>query len=98
MHGLVISRIYFLEISGNVKVFCRTRPLFEDEGPSVVEFPDDFTIRIPTGDDNAANLKKDFEFDRVYGPHVGQGGMKFSLHIMLSFFFTLELCISFSHV
>lgn len=61
-----------LTAKGNVKVFCRTRPLFEDEGPSVVEFPDDFTIRIPTGDDNAANLKKDFEFDRVYGPHVGQ--------------------------
>lgn len=60
-------------------MFCRTRPLFEDEGPSVVEYPDDFTIRIPTGDDNVANLKKDFEFDRVYGPHVGQGGINFSL-------------------
>ncbi|KAG5529588.1 hypothetical protein RHGRI_030096 [Rhododendron griersonianum] len=61
-----------LTAKGSVKVFCRTRPLFEDEGPSVVEYPDDFTIRIPTGDDNVANLKKDFEFDRVYGPHVGQ--------------------------
>lgn len=57
---------------GNIKVFCRTRPIFEDEGPSVVEFPDDCTIRIPTGADDVANPKKDFEFDRVYGPHVGQ--------------------------
>lgn len=57
---------------GNIKVFCRTRPIFEDEGPSVVEFPDDCTIRIPTGVDDVANPKKDFEFDRVYGPHVGQ--------------------------
>ncbi|KAA8530763.1 hypothetical protein F0562_005469 [Nyssa sinensis] len=57
---------------GNIKVFCRTRPLFEDEGSSVVEFPDDFTIRINTGDDGVSNPKKDFEFDRVYGPHVGQ--------------------------
>ncbi|THG00297.1 hypothetical protein TEA_014666 [Camellia sinensis var. sinensis] len=47
-------------------------PIFEDEGPSVVEFPDDCTIRIPTGVDDVANPKKDFEFDRVYGPHVGQ--------------------------
>ncbi|GAY38789.1 hypothetical protein CUMW_039370 [Citrus unshiu] len=54
---------------GNIKVFCRTRPLFEDEGPSVVEFTDDCTIRVNTGDDTISNPKKDFEFDRVYGPH-----------------------------
>lgn len=60
-------------IAGNVKVFCRARPLFENEGSNVVEFPDDCTIRINTGDDNLSNPKKDFEFDRVYGPHVGQG-------------------------
>ncbi|KAK8686850.1 hypothetical protein V6N13_085687, partial [Hibiscus sabdariffa] len=47
-------------------------PLFEDEGSSIVEFPDECTIRINTGDDTIANPKKDFEFDRVYGPHVGQ--------------------------
>ncbi|KAJ4714545.1 Kinesin-like protein [Melia azedarach] len=61
-----------LTAKGNIKVFCRTRPLFEDEGPSVVEFPDDCTIRVNTGDDSISNPKKDFEFDRVYGPHVGQ--------------------------
>ncbi|KAK3019327.1 hypothetical protein RJ639_003701 [Escallonia herrerae] len=68
------KRLYneLLTAKGNIKVFCRTRPLFEDEGPSVVEFPDDFTIRVNTGDDNVSNGKKDFEFDRVYGPHVGQ--------------------------
>lgn len=59
--------------SGNIKVFCRTRPLFEDEGPSIVEFPDGRTIRVNTGDDTITNPKKDFEFDKVYGPHVGQG-------------------------
>lgn len=62
-----------ISISGNVKVFCRARPLFEDEGPSIVEFPDEFTIRVNTGDDSLTNPKKDYEFDRVYGPHVGQG-------------------------
>ncbi|XP_076939430.1 kinesin-like protein KIN-14A [Bidens hawaiensis] len=61
-----------LTAKGNIKVFCRTRPLFEDEGPSVVEFPDDFTIRVNTGDDTVSNPKKDYEFDRVYGPHIGQ--------------------------
>lgn len=54
-------------------MLCRARPPFEDEGPSVVEFPDDITLRINTGDDSLCNPKKDFKFDRVYGPHVGQG-------------------------
>ena len=49
------------------------RPLFEDEGPSIVEYPDDTTVRVISGDDSISNPKKDFEFDRVYGPHVGQG-------------------------
>lgn len=62
-----------LTLKGNVKVICRSRPLFEDEGPSVVEFPDDFTIRVNTGDESLTNPKKDYEFDRVYGPHIGQG-------------------------
>ncbi|GAB2232119.1 hypothetical protein Drorol1_Dr00011142 [Drosera rotundifolia] len=61
-----------LTAKGNVKFFCRTRPLFEDEGPSVVEFPDECTIRVNTGDDTLSHPKKDYEFDRVYGPHVGQ--------------------------
>lgn len=55
-------------------MFCRVRPLFEEEGPDIVEFPDDYTLRINTEDDSLSNPKKDFEFDRVYGPHVGQGG------------------------
>ncbi|XP_068466080.1 kinesin-like protein KIN-14B isoform X2 [Phaseolus vulgaris] len=61
-----------LTSKGNIRVFCRARPLFEDEGPSVVEFPDGYTISVNTGDESSSNAKKDFEFDRVYGPHVGQ--------------------------
>ncbi|GJZ00577.1 hypothetical protein Tco_0518006 [Tanacetum coccineum] len=53
--GVVVSISRFHYGYGNIKVFCRTRPLFEDEGPSVVEFPDDFTIRVNTGDDTAYN-------------------------------------------
>ncbi|KAK1588554.1 hypothetical protein Q3G72_024533 [Acer saccharum] len=61
-----------LTAKGNIKVFCHTRPLFEEEGPSIVDFPDDCTIHVSTGDDSISNPKKDFELDRVYGPHVGQ--------------------------
>ncbi|XP_042399089.1 kinesin-like protein KIN-14L [Zingiber officinale] len=62
-----------LTAKGNVKVHCRIRPLFEDEGPSIIELPDEYTVRVNTCDDSLANPKKDYEFDRVYGPHVGQG-------------------------
>ncbi|CAI9111458.1 OLC1v1011681C2 [Oldenlandia corymbosa var. corymbosa] len=61
-----------LTAKGSIKVFCRARPLFEDEGPSVLEFPDDCTVRVNTGDDSVSNPKKDFEFDRVYAPHITQ--------------------------
>lgn len=72
-------------ISGNIKVFCRARPLFEDEGPSVIEFPGDCTICVNTSDDTISNPKKDFEFDRVYGPHVGQGQYHSSLEVVSYF-------------
>uniref|UniRef100_A0A164XMW8 Kinesin motor domain-containing protein n=1 Tax=Daucus carota subsp. sativus TaxID=79200 RepID=A0A164XMW8_DAUCS len=58
-----------LTAKGNIKVFCRTRPLFEDEGPSIVEFPDDCTIRVSVDDDNITTPKKDFEFDREGSSH-----------------------------
>ncbi|RAL45742.1 hypothetical protein DM860_009606 [Cuscuta australis] len=61
-----------LTTKGNMQVFCRVRPVFEDEGSSIVEFPDCFTVRVNTGDYSAFNPKKDFEFDRVLGPHIGQ--------------------------
>ncbi|XP_042041651.1 kinesin-like protein KIN-14B [Salvia splendens] len=64
-----------LTAKGNVKVFCRVRPLFEEEGPDIVEYPDDNTLRINTEDESLSNPKKDFEFDRVYGPHVGQADL-----------------------
>eukprot|EP00850_Spirogloea_muscicola_P012622 SM000082S22864 [mRNA] locus=s82:305772:315537:- [translate_table: standard] len=60
-----------LAIKGNLRVWARVRPQFEHEGPSVASFPDDYTVRIsqPAG---GAAARKDFEFDRVYGPHVSQ--------------------------
>ncbi|CAK8561805.1 unnamed protein product [Lathyrus sativus] len=61
-----------LTSKGSIRIFCRARPLFEDEGHSVVDFPDEYTIRVNTGDESLANSKKDYEFDKVYGPHVGQ--------------------------
>lgn len=64
-----------ISFAGSIRILCRTRPLFEDEGHSVVDFPDDYTIRVNTGDESLANSKKDYEFDKVYGPHVGQGKM-----------------------
>ncbi|KAG0494638.1 hypothetical protein HPP92_005632 [Vanilla planifolia] len=62
-----------LTSKGSIKVFCRVRPPFEVEGPSIIELPDDFSIRLDMGDDCLTSSKKHYEFDRVYGPHIGQG-------------------------
>ncbi|XP_078433642.1 kinesin-like protein KIN-14L [Wolffia australiana] len=58
--------------NANIRFFCRTRPLFEDEGLSVVEFPDEHSIRIKSSDRSLSG-PKEFQFDKVYGPHIGHG-------------------------
>ena len=53
--------------SGNIRVFCRVRPLSEAEVASsdnIVDFPSDSTIKIN---------KKKFEFDQVFSPAADQG-------------------------
>ncbi|KAJ7559928.1 hypothetical protein O6H91_04G107000 [Diphasiastrum complanatum] len=65
-----------VSIKGNIRVFVRVRPPFEHEGHTITSFPDDFTIRISSSVSSAGGanaVRKEFEFDRVYGPHVGQG-------------------------
>ncbi|XP_024538534.1 kinesin-like protein KIN-14L [Selaginella moellendorffii] len=67
-----------LTIKGNIRVFVRVRPQFEDEGPMAVSFPDDYTIRVSltsAGNVGVSPGRKEFEFDRVYGPHVGQASI-----------------------
>lgn len=48
--------------AGNVRVYCRARPQFEDEGPPSTSYPDDFTLRLNSSVTAAPN--KDFELDR----------------------------------
>ncbi|CAM6083934.1 unnamed protein product [Calypogeia fissa] len=58
---------------GNGQVFCRVRPEFEEEGEVITSFPNDSMIRLripPSG--KSGPTEKQFEFDRVYAPHVGQ--------------------------
>ncbi|BBN04338.1 hypothetical protein MPTK1_3g03760 [Marchantia polymorpha subsp. ruderalis] len=59
---------------GNVQVHCRVRPQFEDEGPVITSYPSDSTIRLtpPATPGSTLPGKMEFEFDRVYGPHIGQ--------------------------
>ncbi|XP_024370737.1 kinesin-like protein KIN-14A isoform X3 [Physcomitrium patens] len=56
---------------GNIRVYCRARPQFEDEDSSFISYPDDFTLRINSNVSTAPS--KDFELDRIYGPHISQG-------------------------
>lgn len=66
------------ELKGNIRVFCRVRPVLQDEGEAArINFPDDELDGrevMVTGPDQKSSLGKDitkhhpFAFDRVFGP------------------------------
>lgn len=64
-----------IELKGNIRVFCRCRPLSSEEISkgltSVVEFdpPLDSELQVICSD----NTKKQFKFDHVFGPEDSQG-------------------------
>lgn len=70
----IINHFPFL-VLGNIRVFCRCRPLSKQEVSSgystIVDFEGakDGDIGILTG----GSTKKTFKFDRVYAPRDGQG-------------------------
>lgn len=71
------KRLYneVIELKGNIRVFCRCRPLNQDEtangSTSVVEIPpsQDHDLNVTCADSS----KKQFKFDHVFGPHANQG-------------------------
>ena len=75
MDFMFLFYLSFSTISGNIRVFCRCRPLSKDEVSSgqkcVVDFDgaNDGDIVIT----NAGTNKKTFRFDRVFTPKDDQG-------------------------
>jgi kinesin family protein C2/C3 len=72
---ILTPTIYVLYISGNIRVFCRCRPLSKEEiltsCTTVVDFDaaKDGCLGILT----TGSIKKSFKFDRVYTPKDDQG-------------------------
>ncbi|CAN8283918.1 unnamed protein product [Cochlearia groenlandica] len=66
---------YIQETKGNIRVFCRCRPLNKEEtstrSATIVDFDGakDGDLGVITGN----NSKKSYKFDRVYTPKDGQG-------------------------
>lgn len=81
------KRLYneVIELKGNIKVFCRCRPLNQVEitnGSSyVVEFDSslDNELQIISSDSS----KKQFKFDHVFRPEDNQGNLSFFIYISL---------------
>lgn len=73
------KRLYneVIELKGNIRVFCRCRPLNQEEvakgSTSVIEIPSsqDHDLNVICADSS----KKQFKFDHVFGPQDGQGNL-----------------------
>ena len=74
------KRLYneVIELKGNIRVFCRCRPLNQVEiangSSSIVEFDSsqDTDLQIISSD----SCKKQFKFDHVFRPEDGQGNLR----------------------
>lgn len=70
-----------IELKGNIRVFCRCRPLNSDEIgnglTSVIEFDpaQDHELLVNCSDSS----KKQFKFDHVFKPEDNQGNLKVQL-------------------
>lgn len=69
---MLITFVYHALV-GNIRVFCRCRPLNSEEiadGASMaIEFGTDADLTVK----NNGALRKSFKFDAVFGPQASQG-------------------------
>ena len=66
------------ELKGNIRVFCRLRPVSEGEEMFVYDLPDKIqqktlAITAPSNSISGGDKKLDFSFDRVFPPASSQG-------------------------
>ncbi|XP_053907988.1 kinesin-like protein KIFC1 [Cuculus canorus] len=89
LHGLELQRRHLhnllLELKGNIRVFCRVRPVLPEEAEKQKELhhlhfpPDDPTALVlsrpdesHTGRERRGDVRYDFSFDRVFAPGASQ--------------------------
>jgi hypothetical protein len=70
----ITNLLLFSFISGNIRVYCRVRPLSEEEKARNDEFVVSFLEEGVMMVNNAqTNQRKNFEFEKIYVPDMDQG-------------------------
>jgi len=69
------------ELKGNIRVFCRIRPLLKDEKESCVNGQNDL-VRV---ENKLEDKVKMFEFDRVFNSQINQVILNHRKEIFVSF-------------
>ena len=66
----IVIRLFNMvqEMKGNIRVFCRIRPLLKDEKESCIIGQND-QVRV---ENKLEDKLKMFEFDRVFSPQINQ--------------------------
>lgn len=80
------------DLKGSIRVFCRSRPLTEDDTSkghrNVLSFGDDeMSITVTDG-----KKSKSFNYDRVFGPSSSQDEVFRDTSVSLLFYFLINIC------
>ncbi|RWW60575.1 hypothetical protein BHE74_00032421, partial [Ensete ventricosum] len=59
--------------SGNIRVFCRIRPIFKFEAKSCIEYIGNDGSLMVSDPCKSQNTRKIFQFNRIFGPATAQG-------------------------
>ncbi|KAJ8471978.1 hypothetical protein OPV22_026321 [Ensete ventricosum] len=61
------------ELRGNIRVFCRIRPIFKFEAKSCIEYIGNDGSLMVSDPCKSQNTRKIFQFNRIFGPATTQG-------------------------
>jgi hypothetical protein len=92
----MVKLLYMLV--GNIRVYCRVRPLIGQNKCGIVCSVEEESISIITPSKNGKEVKKTFTFNKVFGPSATQGLFfccPFSSKVTLCWqIFYISLCIT----
>lgn len=85
----------YLESAGNIRVYCRVRPIFNSEMNGVIDYiGKDGSLFVLDPSKPYKDARKTFQFNQVFGPTATQGNFAMSQRVYKLVFSLTLLCSS----